>query len=341
VENVAANVDFGGGQYDFSQTGTFVCRTGQASVAAWPVLWMDSSGQTQPLIRTPAHYRSPRFSPDGKRLAVAVGYSESEIWVYDLQREAATKLTFTGRNQYPVWTPGGKHIVYQSQLEHSIMWMRADGAGEPHRLLEGIQVKLPYSFSPDGRRLAFSEMAGGSGFDLWTLPLDLTDPDHPKPGKPELFLGTSASENYPALSPDGQWMAYQSNESGIPEIYVRPFAAGSSPGGGKWQISTGGGAFPIWSRAGRQLLYRSEDGHVMMIDYTASGDSFRPDKPRRWADRLLWGYGIYPSFDLAPDGKRVAMLPLAEETDAKGNLHVTMLLNFFDEVRRRVSARSE
>ena len=92
-----------------------------------------------------------------------------------------------------------------------------------------------------------------TGFDLWTLPLDVSDPEHPKPGKPELFLGTPFNEQEPAFSPDGRWIAYTSNESGRNEVYVRPFPGGAPSGSGKWQISTGGGAHPIWSRNGREL----------------------------------------------------------------------------------------
>src|SRR5258706_2718859 len=97
------------------------------------------------------------------------------------------------------------------------------------------------------------EQSPETSFDIWTLPLDLTDPDHPKPGKPELFLGTPAVEVSPVFSPDGRWLAYMSLESGGPEVYVRPF-----PGpGGKWQVSTGGGVMPVWSRNGRELFYRT------------------------------------------------------------------------------------
>ena len=118
-----------------------------------------------------------------------------------------------------------------------------------------------------------------------TLPLDTSDPDHPKPGKPEPFLGTPSDENVPMFSPDGRWIAYRSNESGTDEIYVRPFPAGR---GGKWQISTGGGLYPIWSNNGRELFYETPDYRIMVVDYTVSGDSFVPGKPRLWSDKQIF-----------------------------------------------------
>jgi serine/threonine-protein kinase len=347
VEDVAANINFGGGQFDFSQNGVFVCLTGKVSGVATPVLWLDKAGQKQPLVATPGYYLSPRFSPDGKRLAVAVGgVAKADVWVHDLQRETATKLTFVGeKNLNPVWAPDGKHLAYQSGPQVSIMWIRADGAGEPYLLLESKGIAVPYSFSPDGRWLAFGEMAIGTGFDLWMLPLEMTDPDHPKAGKPELFLGTSATENSPPFSPDGRWIAYQSGESGFSQVYVRPFVIGSSQissgAGGKWLISNDGGTFPRWSRAGPELLYESSDAHIMVADYVVEGDSFRPSKARRWADTKFLPFRIFSAFDLAPDGKRIALVSRMAEAETKGNLHVTMLVNWFDEVRRRLPAGSK
>src|ERR1700692_3763589 len=120
-----------------------------------------------------------------------------------------TRLTFTRTNAFPVWTPDGNHIAFQfgSPGGHFIRWIRADGAGEAQPLLESKGSVQPYSFSPDGKRLAFAEVAPDTGADVWTLPLDLSDPEHPKPGKPELFLRTPSNEYDPAFSPDGRWIA--------------------------------------------------------------------------------------------------------------------------------------
>jgi Tol biopolymer transport system component len=178
--------------------------------------------------------------------------------------------------------------------------------------------------------------------DLWTLPLDTSDPENPKPGKPVVFLQTPASETGLVFSPDGRYVGYHSTESGRYEVYVRP-APGpdGKPGLGKWQISTGGGSWPQWSPNGRELLYQGIDNHIMVTDYTATtGSSFTSSKPRVWSDRQIRQVRTLLSFAIAPDGKRIAMFPLPEGTaDDKGPAHVTFLLNFFDELRRKVPNR--
>ena len=254
-----------------------------------------------------------------------------------------TRLTFTEANGFPVWTPDGKHIVFRPRTpsRFSLQWIPANGAGEAQPLRESSYTLLPYSFSPDGQRLAFAESSEDTSFDLWTLPLDLSDPEHPKPGKPELFLRTPFDEREPAFSPDGGWIAYTSDESGHFEVYVRPSPSGVS-GSGKWQISTGSGLHPIWSRASRELFYETLDNRIMVSTYTAKGDSFAADKPRVWSNtQILENLGLGPSWnlDLAPDGKRFAVFPRPDAADEqKSSVHVVVLLNFFDEVRRRVPA---
>jgi len=193
-----------------------------------------------------------------------------------------TRLSFEGRSGLPVWSPDGRHIAYRSASGgFRVWWVRSDGAGAPQLLLESPNNLVPHSFSPDGRPLAYQEVSPETGYDLWTLPLDISDPDRPKPGKPEPFLRTPAAELGPAFSPDGRWIAYRSNESGSDEIYVRPF-----PGpGGKWQVSTVGGSSPFWSRNGRELFYEASDRRIMVLEYTVEGNSFMPGTPRVWSDR--------------------------------------------------------
>lgn len=330
----------GGGQFDFSTApsghGTLVYLAGKVADLAWPVEWLDSSGKMEPLIATPAYYSQPRFSPDGRRLALTMRTSSgTDIYVYELARETMTQITFGGHAQQPVWTPDAQHIVFQwSAGGFGIGWVRSDGSGEPRQLLPTQNVTNPYSFSPDGRRLAYYESNPDTDFDIWTLPLDTSDPDRPKPGKPEPFLGASSQLVAPMFSPDGRWIAYRSNESGIGEIYVRPFPAGR---GGKWQVSTGFGSYAMWSNNGRELFYeRSSDHHIMVVDYAVHGDSFVPGKPRLWSGTRIFMPGN-TNLALAPDGKRFAVFPRPEnEEPESGSVHVTFLLNFFDELRRRV-----
>jgi Tol biopolymer transport system component len=250
-----------------------------------------------------------------------------------MDRDTISRLTVSGRANAAVWAPDGKHIAFESiGSNYGLYWARSDGAGEPQRLLESPNNMAPWSFSPDGRRLAYFERIPRSG-NLLTLPLDLTDPDRPKAGEPEPFLDTPADELVPSFSPDGHWIAYRSNESGKNEIYVRPFPPRSA---GKWQLSSGGGSYAFWSRNGRELFYSAANSRIMVVEYTVRGDSFMPAKPRVWSETQIFSPGLL-NLDMAPDGKRFAVL-YAPELAGTGKGSVTVLLNFFDEVKLRISA---
>ena len=176
----------------------------------------------------------PRFSPDGKRLAF---FSTTDIHIYDLACGSITGLNVSqnGTAQYPLWTPDGKHIVQKST--GGMSWVRADGSGTPQSIYESDTEPAPWSFPPDGCRLAFHQMGANTNRDFWTLPLDTTDPEHPKAGAPEVFLATQSNEVDPTFSRDGRWMAYSSNTAGPNHVFVRPFPEGAG-GGGQVQIST-------------------------------------------------------------------------------------------------------
>jgi serine/threonine-protein kinase len=326
----------GGGDFGFGGApageGIFVYLAGKAQVGS-PIYWLDTAGKTALLHASPGVYRTPRFSPDGKRLAFSMGSSAGQdIWVKDLDRDTPSRLSFLpGLNRFPVWTPDGKNIVFQSTSSPApgLYWIRSNGSGEAQRLTDGKLIEVPYSFSPDGKRLVLQARGNGGSFDIFTASVE-GDPVHVHLGKPQLFLGTPFFDGHPMFSPDGRWVAYTSNESGTFEVYVRPFAGP----GGKWQISTGGGSRPLWSRDGRELLFLTPDSQVMAVSYNATGDSFARGKPRVWSEtRLLGNAGGLPVYDLTPDGKRIAAI-----LSDVGTTHLTFLLNFFDELRRRAPA---
>jgi eukaryotic-like serine/threonine-protein kinase len=238
-------------------------------------------------------------------------------------------LTFgVGLSYAAVWSPDGQFVVFTSG-GNGIWQARADGASRPQALTQSKPIQYPGSFAPDGRRLAYMELA--ANVQIWTLPVEELG-GQLKAGKPEQFLKSSFNDAVPTFSPDGRWLAYYSNESGKYEVYVRAFPPPSSGQGGKWQISNGGADYVSrWSRNGHDVLYRSGD-QVMAASYTVKGDAFLAEKPRVWIAKLGG-----TDWDLAPDGKRVVVVTPVESAEAPKQEHeVVFLENFFDELRRRV-----
>jgi len=157
------------------------------------------------------------------------------------------------------------------------------------------------------------------------------------PRDPKVFLRSSSDERHPSISPDGQWLAYVSNESGKFQVYVQTFPNR----GGKWQISNDGGMYPGWSRSSRELFFRTMDNQIMVAAYTANRDSFQPGKPRMWSANVLANAGSWGNYDLSRDGQRVvALLPSGGVEGLRTQNHIVFLLNFFDELRRRVRPKA-
>jgi len=296
------------------------------------VQWLDAAGKTQPLLAKPDAYVRPSLSPDGSKLAI----SKSDIWVYDWQRDTMTRLTFGSTpSAYPIWSPDGRYVVFQTQ--GGMFWTRSDGSGKPQPLTQSKNAQYPWSFTPDGKRLAFQEVNPETGYDIWTIGLE-SDGAGLRAGKPEIFLQTPFDERHASFSPDGRWMAYTSNESGSFQVYVRAFP----DKGGKWQISNNDGVYPVWSRNGHDLFFRTQDNQIMVAGYTVKGDSFVADKPRVWSEKRIANIGLLANYDLAPDGKRiVALMPAETAEGQKAQNHVTFMLNFFDEVRRRTATQAK
>jgi Tol biopolymer transport system component len=338
LEGVVTSPSVGGAQFSFSETGNLVYVAGGTGGQNISIYWMDHEGKFTPLRETPGAYYNPAFSPDGKRLALEIfDGKRSDIWVYEWERDALTRLTFAGEaNRFPVWTPDGQRIVYSSQEKGgtpNLWWIRADGAGDAQRLAESKSPQFAGSWRPDGKVLAFRQVNLGTNSDIMTLPIEGDEKSGWKPGEPKPFVNSAFNEGDPAFSSDGRWLAYMSDESGSFEVYVRPF-----PGpGGKWQVSTGGGGTPKWSRNGKELFYRTLDSKIMVVTCTASGDSFHADKPQLWSPGQFTdrGLGFY-SFDLHPDGKRFAVLKAPGAEQAAAVNKVSFIFNFFDEIRRKL-----
>ena len=326
----SSSVTTGGGQFSFSNTGTLVYLSGRADNDPYPISWLDPSGTTAPLVAQAGPYFAPRVSPDGRRLAYGnTSQGAGNVWVLDFQTGTATQITFTNPGTRELaWAKDSAHLVYGDGS--ALWWVRADGSTQPQKLLDGLDNGRPMSFAPDGR-LAYTWSQRGLP-SISTLPLDLTDPTRPKAGKPEPFLTTpQVVQVDAAFSPDGKFLAYAANESGVEEVFVRSF-----PGpGGRWRISTASGKFPAWSRTTRELFFLGGDDRIMVASYSVTGDAFMSGQPRAWSPTQVRRTGTRQNFDITPDGKRVVMFPRAAKEE-QGNLHATFMFNFFDELRRRI-----
>ena len=256
------------GRFSVSREGTLAYRTGDTSDR---MVWVDRNGKELDTIGDPAQYHDPVLSQDGKRLVYDLIDPRSgkyDIWVRDLARNVSSRFSFSDGNAYvPVWSPDGTRIAYT--VDSDMVVKAADGQGAETPLGEkSAERKLASDWSRDGKYIAFSVQAKDTNWDIWILP---TFGDR----KPYPFLKTKFAELWPAFSPDGRYIAYQSNESGRTEVYVQSF-----PGpGGKWQISAEGGFDAHWSADGKELFFRSADQKLMAVPVT-SGATFEAGTPK-------------------------------------------------------------
>ena len=332
LQQVSYSAMFGSAKLSFSRTGTLVYRSLEIDASRVVIQWLDADGKLQPLLDKPGLFVNPHFSPGGERLAVANDDVHSGIWIYDIRRDTLSPLTGERNGTHPVWTLDGRYIVYQAP--DGIYYARADGGSKSEPLTEGKEFQYPSAFSPDGKQLAFYQ-AGSQGFDLWTVPVE-HDGDGLKAGKPEPFQHATFGERGASFSSDGRWLAYSSSESGTSQVYVRAFP----DKGGHWQVSSDGGTSPIFSRNGKDLFYFDvPQDRIMVASYSAKGDSFVAEKPRAWSGlsvALTMGGAVGAQYDVAPDGKRIAVATYAGGSTQQDAGHVIFLENFIDELQRKL-----
>lgn len=318
----------GAGQFSTSDAGLLIYAAGGISPGTRSSLvWVDQSGAEQPVTDRASSYGFPRLSPDGQRIAYFNGLPGARMFVYDLVRGTDSPLTHEGAALFaPVWSPDGKRIMFawMKSLVTNLFWEPSDGSLSMERLTTNEDFQLPASWSRDGKAVAIVELRAKVNFDISML-------DVPS-RRVTPFLNSPFSETFPDFRPDGDWIAYVSNESKRNEVYVRAF-----PGPGqKQQVSNGGGLQPLWSRDGKQIFYRSEDGkQIWVVDVKTDGgvDTSRP--------RLLFeksGYvGGWPvrGYDLSLDSKRFLM-EKAEPRKPAPVTEVVLIQNWFEEIKRLV-----
>jgi len=291
------------------------------------LVWRSRDGSTEPLPAPVAGYVNPRISPDRKRIATQVeGPTTFDIWTYHIEQETLTRLTFEGDNLSPAWSPDSRRIAFASVRDNALMSTyvkSADGSGEaemvysPERM-ENAGQAVPHGWTADGRSLIL-EFTNENANNLATLSME--------DGEARVLLETPAAEQTPALSPNGRWLAYVSDEAGEFQVVVQAY-----PGpGGKWQVSTEGGAAPRWSPDGTELFYRwQNDLYAVRVD--DSGGSFRTSRPRVLFDDLRTTSASY-DYDVL-DSKRI--LVVEDVGDDSSPAGVTVMVNWLAELERRV-----
>ena len=317
----------GAANFDVSSGGRLVFIPGDTGLGRRSLIWVDRAGTQEPIAAPPRAYTYARLSPDGRRVALDSRDEEYDIWIWDLERETLQRLTRDpGMNRGPVWSPDGGRIAFTAEREgvESIFWQAADGSGVPEELTDF--VSFPSGFTPDGARLLSAPQLVGAG-DIGLLALDGSEP-------PRMILEQSFSEVNAQVSPDGRWVAYQSNETGRQEIYVRPFP---DVDGALYPVSTTGGSRPRWAADGTELFYYSAPGIIMAVAVRA-GDELvlgRPEVAASGSYAIPLNTGTH--YDVSPDGQRFLLIvEQTQDDDAALPPQLIMVLNWFEELKERV-----
>ncbi len=321
--------DSGAADFGISEDGSLVYVAGphQRGVRR-TLVWMDREGNEEAIAAEPRAYIYPRMSPDGSRLAVEVRDPERDIWIWDFARKTLTRLTFDpARDIYPAWTPDGLHVVFGSERDGTMNLFRkaADGTGTVEQLTQSANPLTPQTLSPDGARLVSRETHPEQGLNLVVGSLD-------GDGSSEPLLATEFNEMNAEISPDGLWLAYQSNASGQNEIYVRPFPNVDE---GRWQISRDGGIMPLWSPDGRELFYLSS-GRQLMAVTVRTDPSFTFGNPAIIFEGFSTLGALGRNYDISPDGKRFLMIKEGVPGDEAHATQVILVQNWLDELKRLV-----
>ena len=302
--------------FSVSRDGTLAYRTGERGDR---LLWMDRSGKEGEVVGDPGDAHNPAFSPGGDRLAFDLAdprSAKTDIWIRDLKRGVSSRFTFGAGGAFnPLWSPDGRRMVFT--VGDDLFEKGVEGQGEEKPLLKSDELKFATDWSRDGRTLVFASLGKETSWDIWVMPMS-------GDRKPVPFMKTQFAELNGVFSPDGGFLAYQSNESGRSEIYVQAF-----PGpGGKWQISTAGGREPQWRADGKELYYRALDQKLMAVDIQ-TGSDITAGTPRALFQGRFDSGVARNRFLPTADGKRfLTVAPLGRDAMTP----TTVVLNWYAEL---------
>jgi len=333
------------GNYAVSDAGTLVYLLAGARLgflAGNPLaslVWVDRKGNEQSLNVPPRGYVYPRLSPDGTRVAVDLRDQEQDIWIWELQRQTLTRLTFDASlDGLPIWSPDGKRLLWSSQRGGSqlhLYWQAADGTGVAERLTDRPTPQRATDFTPDGKAIIYSEVAMGGQQDVVMLSVD-------EKRQVTALVHSAFDEGNAVVASDGRWLAYESNESGQYQIYVRPFPAVDT---GRWQVSANGGRQPLWSRSSDELFYVDPTGALMRASVVKSAATFSAAAPAK----LVNGTGYYyawddqnrgRTYDVSADAQRFVRIKEGTFAGrANDPARFVIVENWTEELKRQVQPR--
>lgn len=293
LDDVESYFASGLAQFAVSSDGSIFYLPRDPTQSERELVWVDRSGNSTAITSEHKSYEDPKLSPDGKRLLVTIGpRPHLDLWILDVRRAAWERLTNEGTNETGVWSPEGTQIAFASSRNGSfdLYVVPSDMSSAPTQITSRRSWDFPRSWSPDGKVLTVFEQYRETLRDIFIVP--------PKEGaRPTPLIATTADEDHAVFSPDGRWVAYQSNESGRDEVYVQSYPQGRR----KWRVSTSGGTNPVWARDGRELFYRN--GNKVMSAEVHLADGFVAGQPR-----MLFRGPFEESFDVTPDGRQFVMV---------------------------------
>ncbi len=331
----------GAAEFSVSRTGALVYVPGGASARTRSLVWVTRQGREEPIAAAPPRaYAIPRLSPDGTRVALDIRDEQQDIWIWDLARLTLTRLTDApGLDVLPVWTPDSRRVIFGSARAGGIgnlFWQAANNTGTAERLSTSPHAQYPVSMSPDGTQLIVREDVPTTRTDLRVLRLDRSTPSTAlgtPPRQTEPLLQTTATENNGELSPDGHWLAYQSNASGRFEISVRPFP---NVNDGHWTVSPSGGTRPLWARSGNELFYLDGAGAMMRVPIETTPTFTAGTPTTLFATQYHTAVVNMRNYDVSPDGQRFLMIKSAGGEQAPT---MVVVLNGLEELKAKLPAK--
>jgi serine/threonine-protein kinase len=331
LEQVTFASSYGFGQLAFSETGLLVHTAAPGSRALERLIWLDRDGRKTTASAHERFFTISRISPDGRRALVTIPESaRTNLWMLEFSRDSLTRFSFGAMtDRYPVWSPDGEWIAFaafEGAASSNVFRKRSNGTGELERLTQSPDHQNPVSWSPDGKMVAFEQYFPETGSDILLLRLD------PAPQEPEIYLRTPFNESHPKFSPDGRWLAYQSDETGQVEVYVRP----RSGSGGQVKVSLTSGISPTWSPGGEELLYLDREAdQLMAVRFSVEGDEFVPELAQAMFDYPR-SYGGW--FDVTVQPLRILTdEPLMLESATQPP--PTVVVNWFEELESKLGVR--